>query len=322
MELRLATFNLQNLGVRPGEETPELRAWLPEHVAALRQMLRRADADAVAFQEVLDPALLAEVLEGLGYTHLALSEPGASPLRVGVCSRYPLGTPRPVADRIDLDLSEGDRGLTLRLLGAFSRPALEVTWSVPGLELGLFVVHWKSKIPSAIGAGGARKAWESLGQVGQGRLFTDLKRLAQAVEVRRAVDRRLRRDPGACLAVLGDFNDGLDSEGVRIVRGDARAARAPHLAPFELVPCELAIPADLRFTQIFRGSREMLDHVLVSQALFSRFVGARALNEDLADTEEAPPPPRAPARGEQAGWIPDPFRPGSDHAPLVATFRI
>jgi endonuclease/exonuclease/phosphatase family metal-dependent hydrolase len=318
MELRLATFNLENLGVRPDEDTAAVRAWLPAHIKALRDILRRLDADAVAFQELLDPALLATLLDGLGYPHVAVSENGGpSPLRLGVFSRYPLLEPRPAVIQADFSATDGKTGLEIHVRGPFSRPALEVVWDAPGLRVDLVVVHWKSKIPSATHTEGRETTWASLGQVGEGRLMSEIKRLAQAVELRRVVDRRLAADPEARVAVLGDFNDTLDSEGLRIVRGDARSVQAPLLAQQELLPCELAVPADLRFTQIFRGQREMLDHVLVSRGLVPHFVGARVLNEELVEADDSPPPNGGAGRG----WAPNPFTAGSDHAPFVVTLR-
>ncbi|MEW6488135.1 MAG: endonuclease/exonuclease/phosphatase family protein [Thermodesulfobacteriota bacterium] len=308
MELRLATFNLENLGTRPGEERRD--DWLIRHREALRGVLRRLDADAIAFQELLDPALLEPLLEGLGYPHRVVSARAESPLLTGVFSRYPLRDPRPVAGGARVALVDDKTGMAVRVEGPFSRPVLHVLWDAPGLAVALLVVHWKSKIPSFTPS--RRKEgepWASLGDVGEARLLTEIKRLAQAVELRRAVDRVLADDPRARVAVLGDFNDFLESEALRIVRGDARACRSPGLWERELLPCELSIPPGLRFSQIYRGHPEMLDHILISRSLLPHFSGARVLNEFLRDAEEGPEP----------GLSADP---GSDHAPLVATFRV
>lgn len=310
MELRLATFNLENLGTRPDESSPDRGQRLPLHLKALRDVLRRLDADAVAFQELIEPRLLEPLLAGLGYPHVVVGERASSPLLTGVFSRHPLTGARSVAAGTDLSVVDRKTGMEVTLRGAFSRPALRVRWDVPGFETTLVVVHWKSKIPSFTPASrdGPGDPWDSLGDAGEGRLVTEVKRLGQAVQIRRAVDQVLRADPDARVAVLGDFNDTLESEGLRIVCGDARACASPGLAPLELVPCERSIPEDLRYTQVYRGRREMLDHILVSRGLLPHLAGARILNETLRPADE--------------GAGPDPYDPGSDHAPLVVTFRV
>lgn len=307
MELRLGTFNLENLGTRPGEERQDI--WLSRHREALRGLLRRLDADAVAFQELLDPALLEPLLAGLDYPHRVVAERAESPLLTGVFSRYPLRDPRPVAQGARVALVDDKTGMAVSVTGPFSRPALHVVWDAPGMPVTLLVIHWKSKIPSFTPSRMKEgEPWACLGDVGEARLLTEVKRLAQAVELRRDVDRILAAEPGARVAVLGDFNDFLESEALRIVLGDARACRSPSLWDQELLPCELSIPPALRFTQIYRGHPEMLDHILISRSLVPHFAGASVLNEFLRDAEEEPAPGLS-------------IDPGSDHAPLVATFR-
>ncbi len=308
MEFRLATFNLENLGIRPEEDSPRARQWLSLHTESLRATIRGMDADALAFQELLDPALLPVVTEGMGYRHVALGERASSPLLCGVVSRHPLADARSVASGADISILDSKSGIEVTVRGAFSRGALQVHCEFPGLPCTLFVVHWKSKIPSFTPLRRPEgEPWESFGDAGEGRLVTEAKRLAQAVQIRKLVDRVLERDAGAKMAVLGDFNDLLESEGVRIVQGDARACSSPSLSARELCACELSLPEERRFTQIYRGRREMLDHILLSPALVPHFAGAEILNESLREASEG---------GE------DDFEdPGSDHAPFVVTLR-
>ncbi len=310
MVLTLATFNLENLGIRDGEVSPETRARLPRHVQALRTVLRRVDADAVAFQELLDPALLDPLLVDLGYPHVVVGERGSSPLVSGVFSRHPLRDPRPVARGTDFSVLDRKTGMEIVIQGPFSRPSLEVTWDVPGFPVTLLVVHWKSKIPSFTPARAecALDPWQSLGDAAEGRLVTEVRRLAQAVQLRKTVDRRLREDPEARVVVLGDFNDTLESEGLRILCGDARSCDSPSLVAKELLPCEAAVSLDRRYTQIYRGRREMLDHILMSRSLLPHFVDARIYNEYLLDAED-PVGLRL-------------YSADSDHAPLAARFRV
>jgi len=308
MEVRLATFNLENLGIRPEEASPRAQRWLEFHIESLRATIRHLDADALAFQELLDPELLPVVAEGMGYRHVVVGERASSPLLCGVVSRHPLSDARSVASGADISILDSKSGIEVTVRGAFSRGALQVQCDFPGLACALFVVHWKSKLPSFTPLRRPEgEPWESFGDAGEGRLVTEAKRLAQAVQIRRLVDRALERDVEAKLAVLGDFNDLLESEGVRIVQGDARACSSPSLAARELCACELSIPEERRFTQIYRGRREMLDHILLSPGLVPHFTGAQIFNESLREASEG---------GE------DDFQdPGSDHAPFVITLR-
>lgn len=310
MELRLATFNLENLGIRPNEESHPLRERLPRHVESLRGTLQRLEADAVAVQEVIDPSLFEELAEGLGYPHAVLSERASSPLLLGVMSRYPLTSPQQAAASTHFSVSDPKTGFEIAVKGAFSRGVLHLQWDVPSFGVDLYVVHWKSKIPTRLGGGAVdgEGGWTSHGQVGEGRLLTEIKRVAQAVELRKEIDLRLRGSEESRLVVLGDFNDSLDSEALRIVRGDSKACGSPTLAPEELFPCELSVPEDLRFTQIYRGRREMLDHVLVSRNLIPHLVATTILNEDVAEAAEGPSV--------------DPYSYASDHAPVVVTFKV
>lgn len=308
--LRLATFNLLNLGLRDGEDTPEARERLPRHLQSLRDTLKRLEADAVAFQEVLDPSLLQPLLEGFGYSHLVVSERASSPLLTGVFSRYPLRDPHQVAAGADLAMADRKAGAEFSFRGSFSRPALRVTWEVPGFPLTLLVVHWKSKLPSPTTARrqGPAEPWAAFGDVAEARFLTEVKRLAQAVELRKVVDGLLAGEPEGRVIVLGDCNDTQESEVLRILMGDARATSSPGLVPYELIPAALAIPADLRYTQLYRGRKELIDHILFSRSLLPHFVDARALNEGLREATDS--------------FGPDLYNQGSDHAPLMATFRI
>ena len=308
MDFRLATFNLENLGIRPEEASPRAQRWLELHIESLRATIRHVDADALAFQELLDPELLPVVTEGMGYRHVAVGERASSPLLCGVVSRYPLADARSVASGADISILDSKSGIEVTVRGAFSRGTLQVHCDFPGLSCTLVVVHWKSKLPSFTPLRRSEgEPWESFGDAGEGRLVTEAKRLAQAVQIRKLVDRVLERDAEAKLAVLGDFNDFLESEGVRIVQGDARACSSPSLSVRELRACELSIPEERRFTQIYRGRREMLDHILLSPGLVPHFTGAQIFNESLREASD--------------GGNDDFQDPDSDHAPFVVTLR-
>jgi predicted extracellular nuclease len=95
---------------------------------------------------------------------------------------------------------------------------------------------------------------------------TEQQRKAQARVVRRFVDSLLEKDPEAPVMVIGDLNDfpfeepGEGSDhAVAILEGDA-----PDLKLTNLVH---RVPEGKRFTSVYQGNSEVLDHILVSSGL-------------------------------------------------------
>lgn len=102
---------------------------------------------------------------------------------------------------------------------------------------------------------------------------TEAQRKAQARCVRRLVDQLLAADPDARVIVAGDMNDfdfaepgeGADHP-LGILTGSGDTA---------LTNLVLRVPEADRFTYIWRGNRQILDHVLVSPALVERALDVR-----------------------------------------------
>ena len=80
------------------------------------------------------------------------------------------------------------------------------------------------------------------------------------------------------------------------------------LAGRVMVPVELSLAADRRFTVIHQGRREMLDHIMVSRALLGHFQISDIHNEALTD--------------ELVGYAAVTASPVSYHAPVVAVFDL
>jgi hypothetical protein len=89
-----------------------------------------------------------------------------------------------------------------------------------------------------------------------------LKRLAQAESIAAAVQALQDADPGIRLIVTGDFNAFEFSDGYVHVVGEIADGVTP-----ALINQVLAIDAEDRYSFIFRGSAQTLDHALTSSAL-------------------------------------------------------
>lgn len=306
--LKLTTFNLENLGIRPGEDSPESRRRLPGHIETLRKVLSKLSADILCVQEVIDADCLTKLVEGLGFRHMEISRPPKNPLCMAVLSRYPIISAKNVVEETHIDARDIDADFSASVTAHFSRPVFEVVVAPGERQVTIYTVHWKSKIPTALSSGaGQTWPWANFFEVAQGRMISEVTRMAQAMGLRKLIDRKLAEDPEALIAVAGDFNDVLDSEAVRMILGDSRAVRASELAASELWACETELPSDKNYTMIYRGNRQMLDHIFVSRPLKELFVRAEVLHDGMKVIREG-------------NW--SDMRPGSDHAPFSVYFDL
>jgi len=283
MPLRLVTFNVLDL-FAPLADAKR---------ASVARMLRRANADVVALQEVGGRAPLEAVLADvadLGYGAPLLGTADARGIGNALVARAPLDE---VADHTAqvLDVPPFRRGDPPPYAGLPLKRGV-VYARVAGIHL--FVCHFKSRraVPLRTEAG-EDVIPATARERGEGELRGVVWRAAEALFVRGLVDRILARDPRAEIAVAGDLNDVAGSTTLRILRGE------------DLVDCAASVPADARFTVLHGGARDAIDHVLASPALGARVVGARVMNDELGD-------PGATEPGHALA--------GSDHAPLVVDF--
>ena len=115
--------------------------------------------------------------------------------------------------------------------------------------------------------------------------------------------------------VLGDLNDEAQAATTQILLGPPgseigtpgfdRDDRGDRCRLWNLAP---RIPAERRFSRIYRGRRELVDHILVSHCL------VRAVTEVDTGPGDAPSITEFPAERRDA--------PGSDHLPVVARFDL
>lgn len=87
------------------------------------------------------------------------------------------------------------------------------------------------------------------------------KRHLQAQEVRSFVDELFRAQRNARVAVLGDINDFQFSETVEILVGSGKT---------ELKDLPRTLPRDERYSYVFEGNSQVLDHILLSRSLVNQ----------------------------------------------------
>jgi endonuclease/exonuclease/phosphatase family metal-dependent hydrolase len=189
------------------------------------------------------------------------------------------------------------------------RPILHVQLDHPGGVLHVINVHLKSKTPTDIpGQKLDNFTWRSADAWAEGTFISSMKRMSQALEVRRLVDQILDNDPDARIVVAGDFNATPDEIPVLAIRGDVEDTGNAELSGRVLVPIEHTIPAPSRYTLFHQGKGQMLDHMVVTRNLLAFYRGSEIHNEVLHD--------------ESAAFAIDRKYPESDHAPVVAAFDL
>lgn len=299
--MRLATFNLENLDLPPKSGVAlEVRA------EVLRPALERLDADILCLQEVNAQhvagqaqrsfAALDQLLAGTRYQgyHRASTTAGknhgaADVHNLVTLSRLPIRVQREVRhDLVDPPLhklktamppSEGATDIR------FDRPFLmtEVELS-DGTVATIINVHLKAPLASSIAGQKLEPfVWKTVGGWAEGYYLSAVRRAAQALEIRFLLDELFDADKHRLIAVAGDFNAEDHEVALRIVMGAAEDTGNAQLSARSLVLLDRALPEDRRWSVLNHGRPQMLDHILASRALHSRFRSIDVHNEAVGD---------------------------------------
>ncbi len=131
--------------------------------------------------------------------------------------------------------------------------------------------------------------------MGGGFETTESRRVQQAKWNVRIAQEILAKDPSALIAVLGDLNTFFNTPSIQVFRD------AGFVHVFD------TIPPEARYTYIFQGESETLDHILVTPSLAERIAAVHVLHIN-ADFPPANPKDDSPTRT-------------SDHDPVVVWFK-
>lgn len=316
--LTVATWNLENFFLGETEEGPTSNEVFLQKIEKLAKTIRAIGPDVLAVQEVGQPEALQELAGQLdGEWHAIVSEhPDGRGIRVGFLSAEPFSKVDQVVEfpaalaAIQQDDSE-QREHTM------GRGALRVRIQKDGADFDLVTCHLKSKLLSFPGKGGKVQfdtSDENLrARYGAYALF---RRAAEAATIRAYADQLLEgQGKDRRVIVLGDMNDVLSAATTQILLGPPGSQfDAP--AAFEhpdkgdgtrLWNLSLLIPENERYSRIFEGHKELIDHILVSRKLAT-------LDTEVTVHHQA---------DESIGLNPHERRdaPGSDHDPVVAKLK-
>ena len=299
--LRVATFNMESFG----DDRFDADRLAPR-IAALRPRLLELDADILCLQEVngqkrkgqKQRRLLAldSLLDGTPYAgfHLAHS---TLPPREGpgdrhnlvVLSKYPILETRSLDQaHVTAPLwrpshAEPPAAKAERI--TFDRPILHCAINIGSAQpLHVFVVHLRAPIAANI-PGGKQSAlvWRTVDAWAEGYFVAAVKRTAQALDLRLAVDRVFDADPDAFILLAGDFNATADTSALRLLCADPDDTGNPGLAARRLWQIDARLPLNARRTVIHKGKGQALDHILASPRLNRRVQSVKVFNSGLAD---------------------------------------
>jgi len=170
--------------------------------------------------------------------------------------------------------------------GLFSRPPLMITATVRTESAGEITVY--AIVNHFISKAG-------------GEALTEPRRVREAEWNAHLVDQILEHDPDAYVVVLGDLNDYYDSAPLRaLVEGSTPGGRLVHALA--------GVEREERYSFIYQGVSQLLDHILVTPSLAEHMEWATPLH---INADYPLPRPETP----------DPHR-CSDHDPVVAMFRL
>jgi endonuclease/exonuclease/phosphatase family metal-dependent hydrolase len=315
MSFAIATFNVENLGARPGD-APDSDARL----AALRPVLAALAADILCLQEVNAPrpdplgartfGSLDRLLEGTPYAHFhraASTRPGADePADVHnlvILSRYRLTGIRQLHHDFVPQWDWIPPGEREPVRAIFDRPILSACVQAPGGPVHVLNLHLRAPRAAHLPVEKSAGRWLTSSGWAKGMYLASQLRQAQALEARLFVEAVFDREPDARIIVCGDFNADSFETPTRILCGAPEDGEDEAFLKRRLERLEMRAPVGTRFSIIHGGRKALLDHVLASQNLARLCGSVEILNEGLVDEAHAP-----------QGF------PGSLHAPVVARF--
>ncbi|MEM1129874.1 MAG: endonuclease/exonuclease/phosphatase family protein [Pseudomonadota bacterium] len=321
--ITFATFNLYNLQLPglPWRSEPYTQAQYDAKIAWSAALLRRIDADVIGFQELWSEQCLRDLFDaaGLGdrYKLHFIKDPGTSwyDIAVAAAIRDPWevrekrlhktfgsgfklkkrgGARDPEDNEIDVKIKKFSRTVIDLEVAHKDHPDIAA--------IRTFFAHLKSKLPTRLDE--EERADEVVRQnaAALGAALSTIRRTAEAAALRDVIGQALR-DTHTPLALVGDLNDGAHSNTLSILteqpsyrlfeasgagrRSDRGLYAASRLQAYRL-------NGDVGHTHVFKGEREILDHVLVSEQFYDHsrnrmwsFEEMRIWNDHVEDDDRA-----------------------------------
>jgi predicted extracellular nuclease len=314
--VRIGTWNLENFFRPGGPAGPTTQDAYDAKLSALAQTITELAPDVLAVQEVGEPAALQDLADKLaGYAHLATADPDERGIRVGFLSKLELRDTHQVTT-FPAPLRPIQVDDTVDAVDAMGRPALVSTVTTSaGTSITLITCHLKSKLLTFPGGAFSTRDEGLRARYGAYALG---RRAAEAATVRDAATQLLDgQGKERAVMVLGDLNDEPGAATTQILYGPpgseigTRGYDTPDQGDgARLWNLSARIqPADNRYSRIYRGTKELIDHVLASHLVAHHVEDGDLTAGPAPDSIDDNPNSRRDT-------------PASDHRPLIATIDL
>lgn len=298
--LRVGQMNLWNFFDSTDDPKTSDEVLTPDQYAVKVQKIANAivalgTPDLISLNEienadVVDALLKSDVLKGAGYKAIVEGLNDERGIRVGVLYRDSkvevVGQEEP---NPKMSFPDGGRGQIDRSK-LYARAPLVVDFKLRGAEqaangagiLTVAVNHFKSKL---------------------GGMGPEARRQAQGQYLGEWLDARNAAKPGATQLVLGDLNANYGDGAYEKLANRADGSKRFYDAPMNLAESD-------RYTYIYRGQKDLLDHMLVTSGREDAIKAVSVLHVN------------SPKGGKDGQWDPTVLQGYSDHDSLVTDFDV
>lgn len=320
-QFRVMTWNVENLFGVGDEDGPETAVELSNKIESLRAVIDAQRPHVAALQEIGSEAALAQLQQALtvAMPHRQIGVADERGIRVAFISQRQLNDPIDIqpfpAGLLPIQAGDDPPGpIGPRLMNQMGRGALQVTVRANNRDVRVISAHLKSKLLTF--PNGFAPADED--QRARFASYALYRRASEATTLRVHLDALLAgggRDTAVILA--GDMNDEIEAATTQILQGPPGSEigsvgfdqpdqgdgdRMWNLAPL--------IPEERRFSRLYRGRPELIDHIFASNFLVT---DGRTTEVTTVMAEGAIPSIEDDPNVRRGA-------PGSDHAAVVATF--
>jgi endonuclease/exonuclease/phosphatase family metal-dependent hydrolase len=317
MTVKVMTWNLENLFRNGATFGPKTEAVYDAKLDGLARVITEQTPDALAVQEVGDPKALDDLesrLHGAWHRHVS-THADKRGIRVAWLSRRTIADPEdfvtfpmPLAP-----VQSDDKGGVQPAMG---RGAVAITiTSDAGQAVRMVTAHLKSKL---LTFPGARFNPSDENERARYAAYALYRRAAEAATLRTWATDVLGGSQPLPVVLCGDLNDTVQAATTQLLLGppgseiDTRGFKIPDQGDaqrlWNLAPL---MPPGRNYSRINQGRAELIDHILVSNALV-KTVDVASVGAVLAEPLPSVTPEPTARLNE----------PSSDHAPVVASFLI